>query len=90
MLRIEGLSAGYSAKPVLNDVSIDVGAGEFVAIVGPNGAGKTTLFKTISGIVKPGGGKITFDGVDLLRCRRRSARISASPTSPRAVRSSRH
>ncbi|MBR1362386.1 ABC transporter ATP-binding protein [Bradyrhizobium ottawaense] len=66
MLRIEGLSAGYSAKPVLNDVSIKVGAGQFVAIVGPNGAGKTTLFKTISGIVKPSGGAITFDGVDLL------------------------
>lgn len=66
MLRIEGLSAGYSAKPVLNNVSINVGAGEFVAIVGPNGAGKTTLFKTISGIVKPSGGGITFDGVDLL------------------------
>ncbi|WP_027556929.1 ABC transporter ATP-binding protein [Bradyrhizobium sp. Cp5.3] len=66
MLRIEGLSAGYSAKPVLNDVSINVGAGQFVAIVGPNGAGKTTLFKAISGIVKPSGGRITFDGVDLL------------------------
>ena len=66
MLRIEGLSAGYSAKPALNDVSINVGAGQFVAIVGPNGAGKTTLFKTISGIVKPSGGAITFDGVDLL------------------------
>lgn len=66
MLRIERLSAGYSAKPVLNDVSINVGAGQFVAIVGPNGAGKTTLFKTISGIVKPSGGTITFDGVDLL------------------------
>ncbi|WP_027575095.1 ABC transporter ATP-binding protein [Bradyrhizobium sp. WSM1743] len=66
MLRIERLSAGYSAKPVLNDVSICVGAGQFVAIVGPNGAGKTTLFKTISGIVKPSGGAITFDGFDLL------------------------
>lgn len=66
MLRIEGLSAGYSAKPVLNDISINVGAGQFVAIVGPNGAGKTTLFKTISGIIKPTGGAITFDGVDLL------------------------
>ncbi|WP_375158859.1 ABC transporter ATP-binding protein [Bradyrhizobium sp. RDT46] len=66
MLRIEGLSAGYSAKPVLNDISINVGAGQFVAIVGPNGAGKTTLFKTISGIVKPSGGAVTFDGVDLL------------------------
>jgi branched-chain amino acid transport system ATP-binding protein len=66
MLRIEGLSAGYSAKPVLNDVSINVETGQFVAIVGPNGAGKTTLFKTISGIVKPSGGAISFDGVDLL------------------------
>ncbi|MGC2086411.1 MAG: ABC transporter ATP-binding protein [Bradyrhizobium sp.] len=66
MLRIEGLRAGYSAKPVLNDVSINVEAGQFVAIVGPNGAGKTTLFKTISGIVKPTGGAISFNGVDLL------------------------
>ena len=66
MLRIEALSAGYSAKPVLNDVAINVEAGEFVAIVGPNGAGKTTLFKTISGILKPSAGRIWFDGVDLL------------------------
>ena len=66
MLRIEGLSAGYSAIPVLKDVSIEVVAGQFVAIVGPNGAGKTTLFKTISGIVQPSGGRITFEGTDLL------------------------
>ena len=66
MLRIERLSAGYSAKPVLNGVSINVDAGQFVAIVGPNGAGKTTLFKTISGILKPSGGGIFFAGVDLL------------------------
>src|ERR1700754_4177476 len=66
MLRIEGLSAGYSAKPVLNGVSINVEAGQFVAIVGPNGAGKTTLFKTISGILQPSGGRIAFGGSDLL------------------------
>ena len=66
MLRIEGLSAGYSAIPVLKDVSIEVVAGQFVAIVGPNGAGKSTLFKTISGIVQPSGGRITFEGTDLL------------------------
>jgi branched-chain amino acid transport system ATP-binding protein len=66
MLRIEGLSAGYSAKPVLNDVSINVEAGQFVAIVGPNGAGKTTLFKTISGILQPSSGRIMFGGADLL------------------------
>ncbi len=38
MLRIEGLTAGYSAIPVLNGVSIKVEQGQFVAIVGPNGA----------------------------------------------------
>src|SRR5207245_2162354 len=43
MLRIEGLTAGYSAIPVLNGVSIKVEHGQFVAIVGPNGAGKGTL-----------------------------------------------
>jgi len=66
MLRIEGLSAGYSARPVLSGVSINVEAGQFVAIVGPNGAGKTTLFKTVSGILKPSAGSITFEGHDLL------------------------
>ncbi len=66
MLEIEALGAGYGAVPVLNDVNIRVGAGEFVAIVGPNGAGKTTLFKTISGIVPPMSGVIRFEGWDLL------------------------
>src|ERR1700733_8036592 len=66
MLRIEGLSTGYSARPVLRDVSINVEAGQFVAIVGPNGAGKTTLFKTISGILRPSAGTIMFEGHDLL------------------------
>jgi branched-chain amino acid transport system ATP-binding protein len=47
-------------------VSINVEAGQFVAIVGPNGAGKTTLFKTISGILRPSAGTITFEGHDLL------------------------
>src|SRR6186997_2970566 len=69
MLRIEGLTAGYSAIPVLNGVSIKVDEGQFVAIVGPNGAGKTTLFKTISGIVQPSAGTITFGEHDLLSIR---------------------
>src|SRR3954454_10055548 len=69
MLRIEGLTAGYSAIPVLNGVSIKVDEGQFVAIVGANGAGKTTLFKTISGIVRPSAGTITFGDHDLLSIR---------------------
>jgi branched-chain amino acid transport system ATP-binding protein len=66
MLRIEGLSGGYSAIPVLREVSIKVDAGQFVAIVGPNGAGKSTLFKTISGIMRPSAGSIAFEDTDLL------------------------
>ncbi|MGA7071677.1 ABC transporter ATP-binding protein [Bradyrhizobium sp.] len=66
MLRIDGLSTGYSSRPVLSGVSINVDAGQFVAIIGPNGAGKTTLFKTISGILRPSAGTITFEGHDLL------------------------
>jgi branched-chain amino acid transport system ATP-binding protein len=66
MLRLENVSAGYSAVPVLSDVSVGVEAGQFVAVVGPNGAGKTTLFKTISGIVRPSAGRITFEGQDLV------------------------
>lgn len=66
MLRVENLRAGYSEVPVLKGVSISVDAGQFVSIVGPNGAGKTTLFKTISGVVPPMSGAITFEDEDLL------------------------
>jgi branched-chain amino acid transport system ATP-binding protein len=65
MLRVEGLSAGYGDLPVISNVSITVGEGQFVSIVGPNGAGKTTLFKTISGILTPKAGRMQFEGVDL-------------------------
>jgi len=65
MLKVEKVSAGYSDLPVINEVSITVGEGQFVSIVGPNGAGKTTLFKTISGILKPMSGAIWFEDVDL-------------------------
>ncbi|MFC6486496.1 ABC transporter ATP-binding protein [Nitratireductor sp. GCM10026969] len=67
MLEINKLTSGYSEVPVLREVSITVGAGQFVSIVGPNGAGKTTLFKTISGTVSPMGGAIRFEGEDLLK-----------------------
>jgi branched-chain amino acid transport system ATP-binding protein len=50
----------------LSNVSLDVEQGQFVAVIGPNGAGKTTLFKTISGVVEPQGGEITYKGQNLL------------------------
>ncbi len=67
MLEIDGVCAGYSAIPVLKNVSIRVGEGEFACVVGPNGAGKSTLFRTISGVLRPTAGAIRFDGKDLLK-----------------------
>ena len=66
MLEVANLSVSYGGLRALVDVSLTVADGEFVAIVGPNGAGKTTLFKTISGVVRPVSGRLTFHGKDLL------------------------
>jgi len=67
VLAISGLDVAYGGLRALREVSLEVGAGEFVAIVGPNGAGKTTLFKTISGTVAAASGRIVYEGRDLLR-----------------------
>jgi branched-chain amino acid transport system ATP-binding protein len=65
MLCVSNIRAAYGAVTVLDNVSIDVAKGEFVAIVGPNGAGKTTLFRAISGVVPVLQGSIEFCGVNL-------------------------
>jgi branched-chain amino acid transport system ATP-binding protein len=66
VLKIRSLSVAYGGLNALSDVSLDVESGQFVAVVGPNGAGKTTLFKTISGVVTPITGEITYKGQNLL------------------------
>ena len=62
MLRIEGLCSGYGGFEVLQNISLEMGAGETVAVLGPNGAGKSTLLKVILGLLKPTSGKIYFEG----------------------------
>src|SRR5207244_5509268 len=59
--------AGYGATPILFGVSLEVRAGEAVALLGRNGMGKTTLMKTVMGFLKPRRGTIELDGVDLTR-----------------------
>ena len=67
MLRIEGLSFAYGDLRVLWDVDLEVKAGEVVSVLGANGAGKSTLLRNVSRLVRPGGGRIEFEGADLGR-----------------------
>lgn len=65
MLSVKGISVYYGAIQALNDVSIEVDPGEIVAIIGSNGAGKSTLLRTISGLLRPRSGQLSFKGKDL-------------------------
>jgi branched-chain amino acid transport system ATP-binding protein len=69
LLEVRALSSGYGEVPVLWDVSLEIRKGEVVALVGANGAGKTTLLCTLSQLVKPRSGSISFAGRDLTRAR---------------------
>jgi branched-chain amino acid transport system ATP-binding protein len=65
LLAADNLTAGYGAAPVLHDVSLAVPAKTIVAVLGANGAGKTTLLRTLSGLIRPSGGRVVYDGMDL-------------------------
>jgi branched-chain amino acid transport system ATP-binding protein len=69
LLTLEGVSAGYGRMQVVHDLELTVGEGELVALVGANGAGKTTTLRTISSLLRPSAGSVTFDGrrVDRMR-----------------------
>jgi len=62
LLRVENLHAGYGASEVLSGTSFEVRAGSVVALIGANGAGKTTTMRVLSGMLKPGKGKVLLDG----------------------------
>ena len=67
LLLTDKLVKEYRQRRVVNGVSINVGAGEIVGLLGPNGAGKTTTFNMVVGIVKPDGGSVRFQGLDITR-----------------------
>ena len=67
LLSIKGLNAGYDGSWVLNNVSIDVPQGAFIAVIGANTAGKSTLLRTISGLIPHVSGSILLDGQELLK-----------------------
>ncbi len=64
-LAVVNLAKTYKGRPVLRDVSLNVGRGEAVGLLGPNGAGKTTCFYCVTGLISPNKGKIYLDGQDI-------------------------
>src|SRR5437660_8495336 len=69
MLQVEAVEAGYGTVQILNGVSLAVPQGQIVALLGGNGTGKSTLLKTVSGLLKPWRGAVSFNGerIDGLR-----------------------
>lgn len=64
-LKIKELSVSHGAIPALSDISFEVPDGKIVAVIGANGAGKTTLLRTISGLMKPTSGSISWNSQEL-------------------------
>jgi len=65
MLKIDNINVYYGAIHALKGISVDVKEGEIVTLIGANGAGKSTILRTISGLLKPKTGQITFEGQNI-------------------------
>jgi branched-chain amino acid transport system ATP-binding protein len=65
MLSLRGLEVSYGNIPALRGIDLDVEKGEIVTLIGANGAGKTTTLRSISGLLKPRHGEITFNGANI-------------------------
>jgi putative ABC transport system ATP-binding protein len=69
LVEIRNLAKAYQrggqTVPVLSDITLDIAAGDFIALMGPSGSGKTTLLNLIAGIDKPDSGSLKVDGVDI-------------------------
>ncbi|GBC68820.1 Lipopolysaccharide export system ATP-binding protein LptB [archaeon HR01] len=65
MLVVRDLVAGYGDIPIVRGVSLEARKDEITSIIGPNGAGKSTLLKAVFNLIKPKGGRVLIDGVDV-------------------------
>jgi branched-chain amino acid transport system ATP-binding protein len=65
LIEVHGLAKTYGGVHAVRDISLDVSAGEIVALIGPNGAGKSTCFNMLNGQIRPDAGTIRFDGKDI-------------------------
>ncbi|MBF0587126.1 ATP-binding cassette domain-containing protein [Prosthecochloris sp. N3] len=68
-LVVDGVTAGYGGRSVLDGISLRVDKGEFVVLIGPNGCGKSTLLKTVAALLKPQSGRIELFGHDVTKLR---------------------
>jgi branched-chain amino acid transport system ATP-binding protein len=86
LLSVEDMTAGYGSQPVIHSLSLEVAAGEIVALLGANGAGKTTTLLALSGELPLMEGEVLFDGVRETRpLHRRARRGLAYVTEERSV-----
>jgi spermidine/putrescine ABC transporter ATP-binding subunit len=65
IIRIDGLSKHFGALAAVDDISLDIRAGEFFALLGPSGCGKSTLLRMLAGLESPSAGSILIDGEDM-------------------------
>ena len=65
MIQVDSLQKSFGSTKAVDTVSFHVGAGEIYGLLGPNGAGKTTTISCISGLLKPDGGRIELNGIDI-------------------------
>ncbi|MEJ7762175.1 MAG: metal ABC transporter ATP-binding protein [Thermomicrobiales bacterium] len=72
-----GLSVHFGDRSALDDIELDIGAGEIVSLVGPNGAGKSTLLRVLAGVLTPSHGTVTVSGTS--NRRERSSRVTYVP-----------
>ena len=61
MLKVDNMSVHYGMIQAVKEISFEVNEGEIVSLIGANGAGKTTILRTISGLIRPSQGTITFE-----------------------------
>ena len=66
MLQLDNVTVRFGGVTAVNGLTLSIAANEVTGLVGQNGAGKTTLFNAISGLVRPGTGRIVFNAVDVL------------------------
>ncbi len=84
-LRITGLCAGYGARQVLHEVSLEVPVGHWCALLGPNGSGKSTLLFCVAGLLRAQAGQIELSGHSLLCMAERAKRSLGFACAPERV-----